>query len=89
MGIICSNCKEEDKDLYLTETTKEEIEFPIYYSKADSILESLKENNLFKDITLIEYINLLSNVKAENSNISFEGPFKMNFSNNDAKNFIN
>ena len=89
MGIFCSSCKEEDKDLDLIESTKEEFDFPTYYSKGDSILESLKENNLFKNITLIEYINLLSNINLENSNIPFDGPFKMNFSYYDAKSFIN
>ncbi len=89
MGIFCSSCREEDKDLDLIESTKEEFDFPTYYSKGDSILESLKENNLFKNITLIEYINLLSNINLENSNITFDGPFKMNFSYYDAKSFIN
>ena len=89
MGIFCSSCKEEDKDLDLIESTKEEFDFPNYHSKGDSIFESLKENNLFKNITLIEYINLLSNINLENSNIPFDGPFKMNFSYNDAKSFIN
>lgn len=89
MGSLCSNCKGEDKDLDLIETTKEEFQFPTYYSKCDSILESLQEYNLFKDITLIEYINLLFYISPENSDIPYEGPFKMNFSNCDSKNFIN
>ena len=88
MGNSCS-CKGEDKDLDLIETTKEKVEFPSYYSKADSIFEFLKEYNLFKDFTLIEYINILSNINIENSNIPFEGPFKMNFSFLDSKKFIN
>ena len=89
MGNSCSNCKEGDKDLDLIETTKEEIEFPTYNSRGDCILESLKENNLFRDFTLIEYINLLFNIDIDNSNVPFEGPFKMNFSFYEAKNFIN
>ena len=89
MGIFCSGCKEEDKDLDLIETTKEEIEFPKYYSNGDSILESLSENNLLKNITLIEYINLLSDIDNQNSNIPFEGPFKMNFSTNNDNYFLN
>ena len=88
MGILCSN-NGDDKDLDLVETTKEEFEFPIYYSKSDSIFESLQENNLFKEITLVEYINQLMNINLNNSDSPFEGPFKMNFSNLDAKSFIN
>ena len=88
MGIICSNCKEEDKDLDLIETTKEEIEFPKYYSNGDLIFESLNENNLLQNITLIEYINLLSNINNQNSNIPFEGPYKMNFSDKSNNSFL-
>ena len=88
MGIICSNCKEEDKDLDLIETTKEEIEFPKYYSNGDLIFESLNENNLLQNITLIEYINLLSNINNQNSNVPFEGPYKMNFSDKSNNSFL-
>ena len=49
MGIFYSNCKEKEKDtdLDLVEPINEEIKFPLYYSKSDSIFDSLKETNLF------------------------------------------
>ena len=91
MGIFYSNCKEKEKDtdLDLVEPINEEIKFPLYNSKSDSIFDSLKETNLFQQITLIEYINLLSNINLENSSALFEGPFKINFSYHDSQNFIN
>ena len=91
MGIFYSNCKEKEKDtdLDLVEPINEEIKFPLYYSKSDSIFDSLKETNLFQQITLIEYINLLSDINLENSSALFEGPFKINFSYHDSHNFIN
>ena len=91
MGIFYSNCREKQKDddLDLVEPIGEEIQFPLYYSKSDSIFNSIKELNLFDHITLIEYINLLSNINLENSDTFFEGPFKINFSYQDSQNFIN
>ena len=91
MGIFYNNCREKNRDneIDLVEPINEEIQFPIYYSKSDSILESLNETNLLKYITLIEYINLLSNINPENVNDIFEGPYKMNFSYYDSQNFIN
>ena len=91
MGIFYSNCREKqkDNDLDLVEPIGEEIQFPLYYSKSDSIFNSIKELNLFEHITLIEYINLLSNINLENSDAFFEGPFKINFSYYDSQNFIN
>ena len=91
MGIFYSNCKEKEKDtdLDLVEPINEEIKFPLYYSKSDSMFDSLKETNLFQQITLIEYINFLSNINLENSSALFEGPFKINFSYHDSQNFIN
>jgi hypothetical protein len=91
MGIYYSNCREKQKDddLDLVEPISEEIQFPLYYSKSDSIFNSIKELNLFEHITLIEYINLLSNINLENSDAFFDGPFKINFSYYDSQNFIN
>ena len=91
MGIFYNNCREKNRDneIDLVEPINEEIQFPIYYSKSDSIFESLNETNLLKYITLIEYINLLSNINPENVNDIFEGPYKMNFSYYDSQNFIN
>ena len=91
MGIFYSNCnqKEKDKDLDLAEQIDEEIKFPLYYSKSDSLFDSIKGINLFQQITLIEYINLLSNTTLENSDTIYEGPFKINFSYYDSQNFIN
>ena len=91
MGIFYNNCREKNRDneIDLVEPINEEIQFPIYYSKSDSILESLNETNLLKYINLIEYINLLSNINPENVNDIFEGPYKMNFSYYDSQNFIN
>ena len=92
MGIFYSsnyNQKEKDNELDLAEQIDEEIKFPLYYSKSDSIFDSIKEMNLFQQITLIEYINLLSNITLENSDNIFEGPFKINFSYYDSQNFIN
>ena len=91
MGIFYNNCREKNRDneIDLVEPISEEIQFPIYYSKSDSILESLKETNLFKYITLIEYINLLANITPENANNIFEGPYKMNFSYYDSQSFVN
>ena len=91
MGIFYNNCREKNRDneIDLVEPINEEIQFPIYYSKSDSIFESLNETNLLKYITLIEYINLLSNINPENVNEIFEGPYKMNFSYYDSQNFIN
>ena len=91
MGIFYSNCKqkEKDNDLDLVEEIDEEIKFPLYYSKSDSLFDSIKEVDLFQQITLIEYINLLSNITLENSDTIFEGPFKINFSYYDSQNFIN
>jgi len=91
MGIFYNNCREKNRDdeIDLVEPISEEIQFPTYYSKSDSILESLNETNLLKYITLIEYINLLANITPENANNIFEGPYKMNFSYYDSQSFIN
>ena len=91
MGIFYNNCREKNRDdeIDLVEPISEEIQFPTYYSKCDSILESLNETNLLKYITLIEYINLLANITPENANNIFEGPYKMNFSYYDSQSFIN
>lgn len=91
MGIFYNNCREKNRDdeIDLVEPISEEIQFPTYYSKSDSILESLNETNLLKYITLIEYVNLLSNITPENANNIFEGPYKMNFSYYDSQSFIN
>ena len=91
MGIFYNNCRQKNKDdeIDLVEPISEEIQFPIYYSKSDSILESFNETNLLKYITLIEYINLLSNITPENADNIFEGPYKMNFSYYDSQSFIN
>lgn len=92
MGIFYSsnyNQKEKDNELDLAEQIDEEIKFPLYYSKSDTIFDSIKEMNLFQQITLIEYINLLSNITLDNSDNIFEGPFKINFSYYDSQNFIN
>ena len=91
MGIFYNNCRQKNKDdeIDLVEPISEEIQFPIYYSKSDSILVSFNETNLLKYITLIEYINLLSNITPENADNIFEGPYKMNFSYYDSQSFIN
>ena len=91
MGIFYNNCREKNRDdeIDLVEPISEEIQFPTYYSKCDSILESLNETNLLKYITLIEYINLLANITPENANNIFEGPYKMNFSYYDSQSFVN
>ena len=89
MGIFCTKCSESDSDLDLISAIKEEIEFPHYYSKGDVILDNLSENNLLKNMTLVEYINLLSYINKDTINKNFDGPFKMNFSYLESKNFLN
>ena len=89
MGIFFCKNKENEDELVFVKSKDDDIQFPPYFSKADSIFDKLKENNLFKNITLIEYINLLANINTENADIPYEGPYLMNFSYEDSQKFIN
>lgn len=92
MGNCIVNCKKSENESTLLAQTEEEIEFPQYLSISDNHLECLeKENNLFRYISLVEYINLLSYYTYETATIPFEGPYKINFSYKDEflSNFFN
>lgn len=92
MGNCIVNCKKSENESTLLAQTEEEIEFPQYSSISDNHLECLeKENNLFRYISLVEYINLLSYYTYETATIPFEGPYKINFSYKDEflSNFFN
>ena len=81
MGINCINCNKIENETTLTATNEKEVKFPSYSSNGDKHLECLeKDNNLFKYVTLVEYINLLSYFTLETVNIPFDGPYKINFS---------
>ena len=84
MGNCFSNCNKIENENTLETTNEQEIEFPSYSSISDSHLGILeKDNNLFRYITLIEYINLLSYFTLDTATIPFDGPYKMNFSSQD------
>ena len=89
MGIFCLNCDECESNLDLIEPIKEEIQIQPYYSKGDSIVKNFKEHNLFKSITLVEYMNFLLYINNESINNNFEGPFKMEFSYSDSEKILN
>ena len=89
MGIFCSNFDECESNLDLIEPIKEEIQIQPYYSKGDSIVKNFKEHNLFKSITLVEYMNFLLYINNESINNNFEGPFKMEFSYSDSEKILN
>lgn len=83
MGNNClASCNEmESESTLIANNDNEEIEFPLYSSNSDIYLQCLeKDNNLFRYITLVEYINLLSYFNRDTANLPFEGPFKINFS---------
>lgn len=81
MGNCLVNCNKTENESTLMAQNEEEIEFPQYSSISDSHLEILeKDNNLFRYMTLVEYINLLSYYTLETVNIPFDGPFKITFS---------
>ena len=84
MGNCCANCKQRERDSLIVYPDEEEIEFPQYSSFSDEQLECLeKENNFFRFITLIEYINLLAYFTLDTATLPYEGPFKLNFSSKD------
>ena len=84
MGNCCANCKQRERDSLIAYPDEEEIEFPQYSSFSDEQLECLeKENNFFRFITLIEYINLLAYFTLDTATLPYEGPFKLNFSSKD------
>ena len=81
MGNCFVNCKNTENESTLMAKNEEEIQFSQYSSLSDSQLEILeKDNNLFRYITLVEYINLLSYYTLETANIPFDGPYKITFS---------
>ena len=81
MGNCIVKCNQSENESSLIAETEEEIEFPYYSSLSDNHLEILeKNNNIFRYISLVEYINLLSYFTLETSTIPFEGPYKINFS---------
>ncbi len=74
------NCNNNINDPTLITENEKEIEFPVYSSKNDKYLEFLeKDINFLKNITLVEFINLLSYYNNETINKSFDGPYKINF----------
>ena len=81
MGNCIVKCNQSENESSLIAETEEEIEFPYYSSLSDNHLEILeKNNNIFRYISLVEYINLLSYFTLETSATPFEGPYKINFS---------
>jgi hypothetical protein len=81
MGVCCTNLFQNELNSTLIAKSEDEIEFLPYSSIADSHLEFLeKDNNLLRYITLVEYLNLLSNYTPETAEIPFEGPYKLLFS---------
>ena len=81
MGNCSVNCYKVENEQTLLAQTEEEIEFPQYSSLSDNHLECLeKDNNLFRYLSLVEYINLLSYYNLETATIPFEGPYKIHFS---------
>ena len=81
MGNCIVKCNQSENESSLIAETEEEIEFPYYSSLSDNHLEILeKNNNIFRYISLVEYINLLSYFTLETSTILFEGPYLINFS---------
>ena len=81
MGNCTVNCYKVENEQTLLAQTEEEIEFPQYSSLIDNHLECLeKDNNLFRYLSLVEYINLLSYYNLETATIPFEGPYKIHFS---------
>ena len=84
MGNCFTNCNKIENENTLVTTDEPEIEFPSYSSISDNLLEILKkDNNLFRYITLIEYINLLSYFTLDTATVPFDGPYKMTFSSQD------
>ena len=81
MGSCNLNCNIFENESTLLAQTEKEIEFPQYSSISDNHLECLeKDNNLFRYMSLVEYINLLSYFTLEKATIPFEGPYKITFS---------
>ena len=84
MGNCCQNCKQNERNSILICSDEEEIEFPQYSSISDKQLECLEtENNLYRDINLIDYINLLAYFSLDTATVPFEGPVKITFSSKD------
>ena len=80
MGNCCVNCSQGERESVVIAPNEEEIEFPIYSSISDEQFECLeKDNNLFRYITLVEYINLLSYFTLDTATIPFDGPYKYTF----------
>lgn len=81
MGNCLINCNKKEIEDTIIAQNEEEIDFPEYSSISDNHLECLeKDNNLFKFITLVEYLNLLSYFTLETATVPNEAPYRMNFS---------
>ena len=79
MGICCSKFFRDNS--FLIAENEEEIEFPFYKSKFDSIYSAIETKyNCFSNINIIQYMNLLEHFEISHCTIFFEGPYKTYFS---------